>query len=146
MGDAIPSAGSTERQEPISLSRLWWVGPMVIATSVVANIAIREFSLAIFNISPSFHHLMWRHLITVTIVAVSVAVLTFVVVARYSQNPISLYRQLAVVALTLSIIPDVAMLYGSGPGHTPAAIITLISIHIVDAVICILLLPILTSQ
>lgn len=146
MEDTILSTRGTGRSEPISLSRLWWAGPVVVATSVIANIAIREFSLEMFNISLSFHHLMWGHFISITIVAVSAAILTFAGVVRYSQNPIRLYRQIAAVALFVSIIPDVAMLYGNEPGHTSAAIFTLITFHIVDAIICVILLPLLTKN
>lgn len=145
MEHATSSSERIERSERISLSRLWWVGPLVVAMSVVANAVFREIAVVLFAVSPAFHNLRWIHFITFTVVAVSAAVVVFAVVARYSHRPIHLYRQIAVVVLVLSFIPNIAMFFGNAPGQTPAAILTLMSMHVVDAAICIGLLPSLTS-
>ncbi len=136
MDDAMHSLKNTER---ISLSRLVWVGP-----AVVANAAVRELSLRIFDISPMFHHLMCGHFLTITVIAVSVAVIVFAVIARYAHRPVHLYWQIAGLVLVLSLVPDVAMLFGTEPRHSPVAVGTLVSMYIVDAAICVVVLPVLT--
>lgn len=124
--------------------RLWRVGPLVIAAALVANSVIREIALALFEVSPAFHHLRWGHLLSVTAVAVGAAVLVFAIAIRYARRPIRLYRRIAAVVLALSLIPDAAMFFADAPDHNPAAIIALMSMHVVDAAICVGLLPALT--
>lgn len=134
----------TERSEGISLSCLWWTGPLVVAASVAANAVVREVALRIFGVSPAFHHLMWGHLISVTVIAVSGAVIVFAAVARYAPCPIRLYWRLAGVVLVLSLLPDVAMIFEAGTGHSLTAVGSLMVMHGVDAAICVGMLTTLT--
>lgn len=135
---------AAERVERISMARLWWAGPLVVAAALVANSIVREIALTLFDIPPAFHHLMWGHLVTTTIVAVGAAVVVFASVARYARRPIHLYLRIAAVVLVLSLIPNAMMFLGEGQGQDPPAVITLMLMHVVDAVICVGLLTTLT--
>jgi hypothetical protein len=130
--------------ERIDLRRLWWAGPLTVIASLGANAIVRTLAFALFAISPTFHNLAWVHFTWVTTAAVSSAVVVFAVAARYADRPVGLYRRIATVALGLSLVPNVAMFFGDAPGQSPAAIATLMAMHVVDAGICVWLLPALT--
>lgn len=120
-----------------SLSRLWWLGPLTVVAALIANIAVRAVALALFAVSPLFPHFMWDHLVGFTLVSVTAAVLVFALVARSARRPLHRYRQIATVVLILSLLPDAALFFGNDPTGSPAAIIALMVMHVVDAAICV---------
>ncbi len=140
-------AGPTHRpqmEERIDLHRLWWAGPLTVAAALGANAVVRGVAIALFAISPAFHNLAWIHFTWVTVAAVSTAVLVFAVVAHYAERPVRLYRRVAAVALVGSFIPNVWLFVADVDGGSPAAIATLLVMHVVDAALCVRLLPSLT--
>jgi hypothetical protein len=130
--------------ERIDPRRIWWAGPLTVITTLAANAVIRTVAVGLFEISPQFHNLAWMHFTWVTVAAVSSAMLVFAVIARYSDRPISVYRRVAVVALVVSFFPNVWLALAEVPGGSPAAHAILMAMHIVDAAICVYLLPALT--
>jgi hypothetical protein len=130
--------------ERIVPRRLWWAGPLTVAVALAANAVVRTVAVGLFEISPQFHNLAWMHFTWTTSAAVSSAVLVFAVIALYAEHPASVYRRVALAALVVSFLPNVWLLLSDVPGGSPAAHATLIVMHIVDAVICIYLLPALT--
>jgi hypothetical protein len=140
------TASSSAAGERIDLRRVWWGGPLTVAAALGANAVIRTVAVGVFAISPLFHNLAWIHFAWVTVAAVTTAVLVFAVIARYADRPISLYRRVAAGALMVSFIPNIVLFVADVPGGSPAAIATLMVMHVVDAAICIWLLPFLTHS
>jgi hypothetical protein len=133
------------RLEPrIDLHRLWWAGLLTVAAALGANAIVRSVAVALFTISPAFHNLAWIHFTWVTFAAVGTAVLVFAVIARWSDRPVHLYRRVAAVALLVSFIPTAGLVPAEVTGGSPAAIATLLVMHVVDAAICVWLLPFVT--
>ena len=65
---------------------------------------------------------------------------TFAVVQRFFRDPARVYVRLAIVALVLSWIPDVALLFINEPGATMPAVASLMVMHGVTAAIVVTLL------
>lgn len=76
-----------------------------------------------------------------TAIGVFAATVAFAIVGRFSQRPARTYTIVAVVALLLSLIPNIAMLFNPAaapfPGGNPGSISVLILQHIVAAVVAI---------
>ena len=109
--------------------RIWWVGPLTVGVAVAAVLFVRVVAFATLDLSPEFPALTWGALIMFTTVLVSAGVLVFVAVARSSPTPIRTYRRIALVALVLSLVPDL-FLPGTGPGATWPAAIVLMVMHV----------------
>ena len=138
------TTGSPRFGERIDLHRLWWAGPLTVAAALGANAVVRSVGVALFAISPAFHSLAWIHFTWVTVAALGTPVLVFAVVARCAERPVRLYRRVAALALVVSFIPNVGLLGADVPGGSPAANATLMAMHVVDAALCVWLLPSLT--
>lgn len=109
--------------------RLWWVGPLTVVASLVAVFAVRVVAFATLDLSAGYPPLTWQGLTIFTTFLVTVGVLVFVFVARSSATPIRTYRRIALVALVLSMIPDL-FLPGADPGGTWPAAIVLMVMHV----------------
>ena len=138
--------GAARSDGRINLRRLWWAGPLTVAAALAANAIVRTVAVGLFEISPLFHNLAWMHFTWVTVAAVSSAVLVFAAIARYADRPISVYRRVAAVALVVSFIPNAWLALAEVPGGNPAAHAALMMMHVVDAAICVFLLPTLTRS
>jgi hypothetical protein len=138
---------STPTAERVSLARLLWVGPLTIAAAVAANVAFVAVANPLFGVAPDFPALTNEAVAAFTAVFVFLAVAVFALVARFARRPISLYRRIAIVALVLSFIPDVAL--GVLPNPVPVGareVVLLMATHVVAAAITIGLLTSLTRE
>jgi hypothetical protein len=113
----------------VDARRLWWAGPLTVVAANLAVLAVREVAFALLNLSPEYPPLTYFGLILFTTVLVSAGVLVFVVVVWKSSTPIQTYRRIALVALLLSMVPDL-FLPGQGPGATWTAAIVLMVLHV----------------
>jgi hypothetical protein len=113
----------------IDVRKLWWVGPLTIVASNLAVLAVRAVAFATLDLSPEFQPLTYFGLVLFTTVLVGLGVLVFAVVARRALTPIRTYRRIALVAMLLSLVPDM-FLVGSGPGATWPAAIVLMVMHV----------------
>ena len=113
----------------VELRRLWWVGPLTVVAAVAAVLVVRVVAFATLELSAEYPPLSWSGPIIFTTVLVGAGVLVFAVVARWSPTPIRTYRRIALVALWLSLIPDL-FLPGAGPGATWTAAIVLMVMHV----------------
>jgi hypothetical protein len=139
-----PTPASTQPAR-VRFRALWWVGPLAIVASVVANLLVRALALAIFDISPAFDPLSTPgNTIVLTAVGVLLAVLVFALVGRFSKQPVRTYLIIAVVALLISFVPDIALLVNAEgapfEGIDVVSIGVLIVMHIVAAVVSVGLL------
>jgi hypothetical protein len=91
--------------------RLLWVGPVTIVTAAVAVRIVQQVGVAVLSPLPQFSQsvLVSREPVGVTAVLVSAAVMTFAVLARVSDSPVTTFRRLALIVLMLSFVPNVAV-------------------------------------
>jgi hypothetical protein len=98
-------------EEPaIERRRILWAGPLTIAAAIAAVQVVRAAALATLPLPPEgFQPFDWFFPIFDTLVLVSAAVIVFSVVARFAKTPVRTYGRIALVALVLSLIPDLLM-------------------------------------
>ena len=93
----------TQPGEQIALHQLCWVAPLTILAASAANMIIRLIAVAVFAL-----------------------------LRRFSERPLTLFSQVALVVLILSFLPDVAMLLtGFNPGTTLANALVLMLLRVV---------------
>ena len=121
---------------------VWWAGLLTISASVVATLVVRALALALFDISPEFEPLATAgRTVILTVIFVFLAVLVFAAVRRFAARPARLFRNIAVVALLLSLVP-VLTDGGSAafPGASGVAVAVLIVQHVVAATVVVWML------
>src|SRR5438477_9608787 len=119
--------------ERVALRRLAWVAPLALLGATFANEVARRLLLAILPpINPDFVALEAQSVALMTVVCGVAAVAVFAAVVRLSLQPIRTYQIVAVVALGMSLLPDLMLL--QDPTATPGAVITLMLLHAVAAV------------
>jgi hypothetical protein len=105
------AAGHTSRRRQVSLSRLLWVAPLTLVVSLAVVFAMRWILQSIF---PSLSRMpqLGQPMVTLVIEGVVAAVVVFALFALVVPRPIFWYRILGLVALLVSLLPDVALLMG----------------------------------
>jgi len=123
------------------------VGSLVtILVAVVGNLIVGFLAKAIFPISADFLPLGTVRYVIFTIFGVLAGIVVYVVLARRAQNPIRTYQRIAWAFLVLSVLPDIGLLVSDFmPGNTPAAIGTLMVMHLVAGLSAIYVLPMMTK-
>ena len=116
----------------------WAVWLRTILAAVAANLVLRAAALLIFDIPPAFEPLATAApTMFLTTVGVAAGLGVALAVNGSSQRPIPLYQRIVLVALLLSLLPDLWMLTGSGseayPSATLAAVVTLMVQHVAAA-------------
>lgn len=136
--------GRTEKRASGAL-RLFTVGALTMATAVVANLVVRSIAFAIWPISATFLPLQVGSICVFTAVLVGGGVLVYALVVRFSRRPARMFTMIAAIALLLSLVPPVMLVFHPDtralPGVTPLAASILVVFHIMDALIVIVLLP-----
>jgi hypothetical protein len=115
----------TQPIKQVDKSKIWKMGFVAIAASVVANLVIFFLLRAILDLpSPAdFPPLSAGAIGFLTAVFTFVGVLAFAIVARVAKNPIRMYWIIATVAFVLSIIPNIMAAFNpaSAPFPFPVA-------------------------
>jgi hypothetical protein len=123
------ATGQTGR---VDFRKLLWVGPLTIIAAIVANLIIQQIAAAALRPDPSFMPLSPPPPIMFTLIGVLGAVIVYAVVGRFAHRPIALFRRIALVALLVSLIPDVLLLLPGGmPGANLPNVIVLMLMHVV---------------
>jgi hypothetical protein len=143
---AVSRSAPARPAEKIAVAKLWWVGLLALAASLVANGLVRVLALAVLPIDPAFDPLQSQAFIGLTTVFTILAVAAYWIVGRVSRQPITTYRRVSVVALLLSLIPDLGLLFAGAPGVTIPAILALMLMHVVSAAIIVGLLTTLARE
>src|ERR687898_2860175 len=109
-----------ERRDSVSFTRLLWVAPLTVVVALVVNLIIRAVVQAI---DPSLSEMpqLGRSLIVLTLEGAILAVLVFALMAWLVPHPIRWYRIVAVIALLLSLIPDLPLGLGGDLRRTGTA-------------------------
>lgn len=122
-------------------NRLLWVGPLTILGAILANTTIWQVAVAVLQPDPQFLPFTSPVPIVSTFFGVLGAVIVFAIIRRISKNPIALFKRVALIALALSLIPDIVMLLtGFNPGTTLANVLVLMLMHVVAYAISVTML------
>ncbi len=122
--------------ERLAVARGVWL--RTILAAVAANLVVRAAALLVFDIPPEFESLALPiPTVFLTVVGVAAGLGVAVAVNRRSERPVPVFQRIVLVALLVSLLPDLWMLTESGgaafPGATVAAVTTLMVQHVVAA-------------
>ena len=118
---------------------------IVLATAIALilaiplDLAIEGFARQAFAVSPQFEPFQGT-VAPYTAGGVILAGATFAVVSRFFRDAARVYFRVAIVALVLSWVPDVALLLINEPGATVPAVASLMVMHAAAATIVVTLL------
>ncbi len=137
-----PGRSDTER---VDSRRLLWVGPLIVAAAIVANVIFASFATRIFRIPDDFIALTPGAIAMFTLFGTVGAVIVFAIVARFARRPYSLYRKIAVGVLVASLIPDLALFWMPEPVGAIEVILLMIT-HVIAAGVVVWMLERLTPR
>jgi hypothetical protein len=104
---------AAERRDHVSWKRLAWVAPLTVVAAVLVNVAIAALLRAI---NPDLNEmgLLGRPNVILTLEGAVLAVIVFALMVWFVPHPIRWYRIVGVIALLISLIPDVLLGLGGG--------------------------------
>ena len=104
---------AAERRDFVSWKRLAWVAPLTVAAAVIVNMAIAVLLRAI---NPDLNEmgLLGRPNVILTLEGAVLAVVVFALMVWLVPRPIRWYRIAGVLALLISLVPDVLLGLGGG--------------------------------
>ena len=139
---------STFANEHVALRKLWWVWLLTLASAIIANLIVRTIVVASFGVSGTFQYFQPATIIISTIIYLLLALLAFVLVSRFARRPLRSYRVLVCVALLVSFLLPVMALSGLMPipGMNMHIFWTMLTMHVVSAIIVVSLLTTLTRE
>jgi uncharacterized protein DUF6069 len=111
---------------------------IVLATAIALiiaiplDLAIEAFARQVFAVSPDFPPFQGS-VAPYTAGGVVLAGVAYAVLQRFVRDAARVYIRVAVVALVLSWIPDVALIFIDEPGATVPAVASLMVMHLVTA-------------
>jgi uncharacterized protein DUF6069 len=112
---------------------------IALVIAIPVNLDIEAFARQTFAVSAEFEPFQGT-VGPYTAGGVILAGVVFALVQRFVRNPDRVYVRLAIVALVLSWIPDVALVFINEPGATVPAVAALMVMHAVTAFIVVTLL------
>ena len=121
-------------------ARAWVVWLRTILGAVAVNLVLRAAALAVFDMPPEFEPLATAGpTVFLTVMGVAAGLGVALAVDSRSERPVPLFQQIVLVALLLSLVPDLWMLTESGgeafPGATVPAVVTLMVQHVAAAAV-----------
>jgi hypothetical protein len=109
---AMPSYDrAAERRDGVSWRRLLWVAPLTVVVALLVNLAIKTLLQAI-NPALSEMGQLGRPMIILTVEGAILAVIVFALMVWLVPHPIRWYRIVGVIALLISLIPDLLLGFG----------------------------------
>ena len=112
------------------IGRLTWVGVLSLVAATALNVLIGYVAATFLEISRMFSPLNgYGTIAAYTAIGVAGAIVVYVLVTRYSRNPMRLFLRVAVAALALSFVPDILLLVFT-PGATLISVGVLMLMHV----------------
>ena len=110
------------RRDGVSFTRLLWVGPLTVAVALVVNLLIKTLAQAL---NPSLTEMgqLGRPMIILTLEGAILAVLVFALMVWLVPHPIRWFRIVGVIALLISLIPDLLLGLGGDARRTGSALV-----------------------
>jgi hypothetical protein len=114
---------AAERRDGVSWTRLLWVGPLTVVVALLVNLLIKTVLQAL---NPALAEMgqLGRPMIILTLEGAILAVLVFAVMVWLVPHPIRWFRIVAVIALLLSLIPDLLLGFGGDLRRTGSAMVS----------------------
>jgi hypothetical protein len=133
---------ATRSMQRVRYSRLWWVGLLAIVLAVIANLIVRAVALRFITVPPEFIPLSEPGATVVfTAVGVLAATIVFAITGRVTRQPARVYTIVAIIALLLSLVPNMSMLMNPAsapfPGASLGSNIVLMLEHLVAAIVAV---------
>jgi hypothetical protein len=112
-----------ERRDGVSFSRLLWVAPLTVVVALVVNLIIKTLVQAL---NPALADMgqLGRPLIILTLEGAILAVIVFALMVWLVPHPIRWFRIVGVIALLLSLIPDLLLGLGGDLRRTGSAMVS----------------------
>ncbi len=113
----------TDRRDGVSWQRLLWVAPLTVVTALVVNLIVKTIVQAL---DPSLLEMgqLGRPLIILTLEGAILAVIVFALMVWLVPHPIRRFRIVAVIALLISLIPDLLLGLGGDMRRTGSAMVS----------------------
>src|SRR5438552_11691344 len=99
-------------RERVATRKLMWVGPLTIVVVVLLNLVVRTLAINFFGVAASFLYLQIPVVIGSTVSFLLLALLAFVLVGRFSRQPIRNFWFVAGAALLVSFLDPFLLLAG----------------------------------
>ena len=123
---------------------LWRAGLLSVAAAVVANIVAFFIARAVFDLPAGFPPLSVGAITFFTVIGTGLGALVYGWLSRRSAHPARTYRLVALVALIISIIPNILAALNPAmfpfPGGTATAFLVLTLFHVIAAVVSVTVL------
>jgi hypothetical protein len=99
---------AAERRDGVSFTRLLWVAPLTVVVALVVNLVLKTLLQAL---NPALTEMgqLGRPMIILTLEGVILAVIVFALMVWLVPHPIRWYRIVGVIALLISLIPDLLL-------------------------------------
>lgn len=123
MISSAPNETPLERRDGVSWTRLLWVAPLTVAAALAVNLIIKTIVQAL-NPALSEMGQLGRPLIILTLEGAILAVIVFALMIWLVPHPIRWYRIVAVIALLISLIPDLLLGLGGDLRRTGSALVS----------------------
>ena len=113
---------AAERRDGVSFPRLLWVGPLTVVVALVVNLIIKTLLQAL---DPSLAEMgqLGRPLVILTLEGAILAVIVFALMVWLVPHPIRWFRIVGVMALLISLLPDLLLGFGGDLRRTGSAMV-----------------------
>ena len=130
-------------RERVATRKLMWVGPLTIVVVVLLNLVVHTLAISFFGVAASFLYFQIPVVIGSTVSFLLLALLAFVLVGRFSRQPVRIFWIVAGAALLVSFLNPFLLLAGwwlPVAGMNVHIFWTMIVMHMVSALIAVSML------
>jgi hypothetical protein len=135
-----------DSRSAIDLTRLGWVAPLAVMSSIGAVLIVRGVAVALLRPDRSFTPLGWAFPVLDTAILTTAAALVFGAMASAAARPLRTFRRTAAVVLVLSLLPPIAAAFATSWGGNWANSLALIAMHGAAWAVCVKMLTTLTLR
>lgn len=143
------STNSNTKEQVIS-GRIWLAGLLGIIGAVLANLIVRAILVAALPLFAEFPPMQAGAIAMLTTFGTLLAAIVYALLVRFVPCPLTVFRWVAVVALILSILPNLVLVSNPTaipfPGASGLSFGILIVFHIVAALVSVLILTSMTRK